>query len=209
MRPITIAVGYTWAEGSTQADARWTAISRFAKAAAESGRNSAMATLTSSVSAEDDEPRNAGEVVLPRVTVTRLRAGAGRFTWDSISERIREAQILIFDVSPVLKPSKATPHTSDNVWLELGFALGLPGKDVFVVHGAKDGYKSAVPSDLAGLLIGHIPDDARAVDKSLRAGLAGAVRRSVLATMSDNGVIAADASDQRAKRQRTRTARST
>ena len=80
----------------------------------------------------------------------------------------------MFDITPTKAISSAgrTNHrvrhkaTSPNVWLEIGYAEGQK-KSVFLVHSKAGGYKD-LPSDLHGRLIGHVPDDGRQVDVSLR-----------------------------------------
>lgn len=190
MKALSIAVGYTWADGTPRSDVRWRAISAFAKAAAETGRKSAAAALRSAVTAEDEEQSAAQEDgSVPRVTVTRLRATAGGFIWENITRRIREADILIFDVTAVANERAPKGRTSNNVWLEIGYALALPGKQVFVVHADSNAHRTVIPSDLSGLLIGQLPDDARAVDTSLRASLAAAVRRRILEAVEELAAI--------------------
>jgi hypothetical protein len=136
------------------------------------------------VTAEDDgegEPNSLEEAWkagrLPGLRVERLRASAGRFAWENIRSRIDGADILVFDYTPVAKAGKDRAVTSGNVWLELGYAYGRKApENVFVTHAEADGHHD-IPSDLGGLIVGHLPDRGGVGDRSLRAAIAGAVKR--------------------------------
>lgn len=188
MREITIRIGYTWDE-SVRDGERWKALRTFCESAGKQGRSQAAATLRRMSTVEQEEEAEAPESSLqdnqlPALRVERLRATAGRFGWHSIRSRIEGADIVLFDFTPVAQLGLKTRRTSGNVWLELGYAYGkLDADNVFVTHADSDGYKT-LPSDLNGLIVGHIPSNKNSNDRSLRSVLAGAVKRIVLDRMN-------------------------
>ena len=122
----------------------------------------------------------------PGISVRRLRATTGLFTWESIREAIAASDVLVFDITPTKPPEmKGASYTvSPNVWMELGYALAL-GKKVFVVHRDGHGHQS-LPSDLGGLIVGSIPDDGKVRDLSLRMALVNHLRDLILEAYSTN-----------------------
>lgn len=178
MRAITIGVGYGWSDGPVHKDERWQELRTFCTAAAEQGRKMAAAMLTRGVSVEDQEAQTDDMAsVLPRISVARLRGSIGQFTWDSVRQHIDDSNIVVFDVTPTKLAGKIRHYVSENIWLEIGYALADRQKSVFLVHSEKGGYE-VLPSDLRGLLIGHLPSKSgKHYDVSLRTSLAVEVRR--------------------------------
>ncbi len=183
LRSITIRIGYTW-DDKLAKDERWRALREFCESAGRQGLSQANTLLARAVTAEDDgegEPSSLEEAWkagrLPGLRVERLRASAGRFAWENIRSRIDGADILVFDYTPVAKGGRDVAATSGNVWLELGYAYGRKEpENVFVTHAESDGHHD-IPSDLRGLIVGHLPDSGGVGDRSLRAAIAGAVKR--------------------------------
>jgi hypothetical protein len=184
MRSISIGIGYSWSESPVHQDVRWQELRDFCRAAGEHGRNLARASLTQGVSHEEEESSvNGVEWSVPHVNVIRLRGSIGRFTWESICQHIDDSDILVFDLTPAIRGKKS--YLSANVWIEIGYALAKPDKAVFLVHSDADGHK-LVPSDLRGLLIGHLPIKGEAQrDTSLRMSLASTVRRLAIRRSED------------------------
>ncbi len=189
---ITIAIGYGWAKGNVRSDKRWAVMRNFCwqihylasrryilantrmtwddegTDQATIGSNKNFRKLCDSV-----WPKAFADSMIYRMSVKRLRASVGYFIWDSITERLRDADVLLFDLTP--RESEGIPA---NVLLELGVALGTtPCKPVFaVVENVKRFLDSHYfPSDLQGLLIGEIPTDKPVTDNSLRMRLIGEV----------------------------------
>lgn len=183
MNNITIRIGYTW-DGDVRKDARWQALRDFCESAGQQGLKQAQAALARAVTTDDDTDGESGGLeaawaagLLPGLRVERLRASAGRFAWESIRSRIDGADVLVFDFTPVAKAGKDAAVTSGNVWLELGYAYGKKHvDDVFVTHANSKGHHD-IPSNLQGLIVGHVPHEERGHDASLRASIAGAVKR--------------------------------
>jgi hypothetical protein len=174
-RPITVGVGYSW-RGKVQNDLRWKALRKFLNAVGEQARKRAVRELNKG---------GASNLRLPRIR--RLRATVGEPSWVSIKTAISKCDILVFDITPTKRISLAASAnrrvgqkiTSSNVWLELGYALGQK-KRVFVVHSKAGGHKD-LPSDLHGQIIGHVPDDGRQVDISLRNKLMNVLAKLLVA----------------------------
>ena len=176
MRTIAIGVGYGWSNVPVHKDERWQELRKFCSAAAEQGRKMAAAMLTRGVSDEDQECQ-IDSLALPRVSVARLRGSIGQFTWDSVRQHIDDSNIVVFDVTPTKLADKIHRYVSDNIWIEIGYALADRQKSVFLVHAEKDGYE-ILPSDLRGLMVGHLPlKSGKNHDVSLRTSLAVEVRR--------------------------------
>jgi hypothetical protein len=178
MRTITIGVGYGWSDGPVHRDARWQELRGFCSMSAEQGRKMAAAILSRGVSVEDQEcETDSPDWTLPRVSVARLRGSIGQFTWDSVRQHIDDSDIVVFDVTPNKTDERNCRYVSDNIWIEIGYALADHQRPVFLVHSQEDGHK-ILPSDLRGLMIGHLPSKSKKkYDASLRMGLALAVRR--------------------------------
>ncbi len=178
MRTITIGVGYGWSKGPLHKDKRWQELRTFCSAAAEQGHKMAAAMLLRGVSDEEQECQIDNlALVLPRISVARLRGSIGQFTWDSVRQHIDDSNIVVFDVTPTKLADKVHRYVSDNIWIEIGYALADRKRSVFLVHSEEDGHK-ILPSDLRGLMIGHLPSKSgKHHDVSLRTSLAVAVRR--------------------------------
>jgi nucleoside 2-deoxyribosyltransferase len=190
MRTIKISVGYGWSDGPVNKDERWQGLREFCRAAADHGRKMAAAALTSSVSYEEQESsKRSADVALPGVTVARLRASVGRFTWESVRQHIDSSDILLFDLTPTKRSDSGLAYLSANVWIEIGYALAKPQKPVFIVHSDTDGYKD-LPSDLSGLVIGHLPSKTQKKnDVSLRMSLASEVRKLAIQHAEDAALV--------------------
>lgn len=157
MRAVTIGVGYGWGNGPVHKDERWQELRTFCSTAAEQGRKMAAAMLSRGVSDEDQEYQTDNlDWALPRVSVARLRGSIGQFTWDSVRQHIDDSDIVMFDVTPNKIADKTHRYVSDNIWIEIGYALADRRRSVFLVHSEEDGH-NALPSDLRGLMIGHLP----------------------------------------------------
>jgi hypothetical protein len=190
MNNITIRIGYTW-DVDVRTDARWKALRDFCEGAGRQGLRQALSTQAQVITTDDDADGEldglhaawkSGRV--PGLRVERLRASAGRFAWESIRSRIDGADILVFDYTPIIRSGKDVAVTSGNVWLELGYAYGKKNSDnVFVTHGSAKGHHD-IPSDLKGLIVGHVPHEEKGDDVSLRATIAGAVKRIALERMN-------------------------
>jgi hypothetical protein len=177
MGVISIGVGYTW-NGEVRADPRWKALRTFLTTVSKEARTRALSAQPGinfeegASRADHSKTTNA----LPRIDVARLRATSGDFTWQSITARIRRSDVLLFDFTPA-----NGGRLSANVWLELGFAQAThaPGS-VYLVHAEETGHEQ-LPSDLRGLIVGHVPVDGRAADTSLRMALVSDLRERLLA----------------------------
>lgn len=173
MREVRIGVGYGW-NGKVGEDERWKALRTFLTKCAEEARQRVSAGLTPAVGSEEDVVDGESSTLVPGVKVFRLRASAGQFTWPSVEEHISGADVLVFDTTPTKKVQGTDEHVvAPNVWLELKYSLGR-NKKVFVVHKEHSGWKE-LPTDLNGLLVGHIPDGGAASDVSLRMSLVQAL----------------------------------
>ena len=176
---LRIAVGYSWDGGEVHNDQRWKTLQKYCT----NIQQSAMATWqkreqniftdiepgAEAISSKCDVPASKAPY---RPEVRRLRASVGSFIWESITEHIHQADILIFD----LKPKSKGGHPSLNVFLELGYALHLvKAKPIFVVGtDAEINEIDKTISDLKGLMIGKIPENGAMTDISLRNSMIGA-----------------------------------
>jgi hypothetical protein len=82
-----------------------------------------------------------------KIQYNRLRASAGGFIFDTISNRIRKADAIIFDIT----------ECNPNVMLELGIALEVnrnsEASKIFLIHEGDDFSKIKIPSDLQGFYL--------------------------------------------------------
>jgi len=180
MNGIRISVGYGWAEGPVSTDQRWKDLRDYCKAAGEHGKKLAAAMLSRSVIDEDQTASTQDvDLNLPIVSVARLRGSVGRFTWESVRQHIDNSDILLFDITPT-KSFARKKVVSENIWIELGYAIANSNKAVFVVHADKAGHRT-LPSDLRGLVVGHVPSSPeKSEDISLRQSMASEVKRLIL-----------------------------
>jgi hypothetical protein len=167
MREVRVGVGYGW-DGEVREDRRWKDLRSFLTRCGEEARGRVSAGLTPTVGSDEDAAENAEtSPSVPGVKVFRLRASVGQFTWPSVEQHILGADVLVFDLTPTKKiEGTELCGVAPNVWLELGYALGRE-KPVFVVHREQTGYRD-LPSDLRGLIVGHVPENGAASDTSLR-----------------------------------------
>ena len=158
-KQVQISVAYAWdAEeeanptGSARLDSRWRGIhrelSRYSDEAKKRHRPLGGATL--------------------QVRITRLRGQVGQFAWPVVTRRIEESDILVVDITP----RSATEHIAPNVLLELGYCLARHPQRVFVVCSGQADHR-ILPSDLAGLIVGHYGKSRQ--DQSLRRALVNAI----------------------------------
>jgi hypothetical protein len=172
---VNVWVAYSWT-GGVSTDRRWRDLRTMLSKVAKEARGRAARLKEASVEVEDEpgagsalesgRRRKSAGGNLPSIRIARLRATVGTFVWSSISARIREADLVIVDLAP-----PETKGVSANVWLELGLALGcLPAERVCVLHSDADGFRD-LPSDLHGLMLGHLPPGGAAADRGLRARL--------------------------------------
>jgi hypothetical protein len=182
-RTINVGVGYGW-KGEVGKDLRWKALRKFLKKVEQE----ALKRADSELKREGyTDSRNSADALKKCVRIFRLRATVGQFAWNSIKKRINECNILVFDITPT-KSSKAGRRRREasraaakivtpNVWLELGYAYGRKGEEhVFVVDAKPNGHTD-LPSDLQGLIVGHITADGVQSDKSLRMKLVNTLRK--------------------------------
>lgn len=189
-RWITVGVGYGWS-GKLRNDIRWKALRRFLTAVEEQARNRAIRDLTKDAAIDSRVSVTSDNLVAGRIR--RLRATVGEQSWSSIKTAISNYDILVFDITPTksIKSSRSARRrirqklTSPNVWLEIGYALGQK-KTVFLVHSKARGHRD-LPSDLQGLIVGHLPDDGAQVDVSLRNRLTNAMARVLVAGVRNSG----------------------
>jgi hypothetical protein len=198
---IQIVIAYAWGRNhlpdpGLSKDKRWRALRSFAiKAHQEALRRCArrlrQMELASPTYLEDQADGVCGKQKRLRklpirtgvsissayVPVTRrLRAGAGRFIWEDILQRIIMADILIFDLTP--RSGEKMP--ASNVLLELGAAMAMcPPKPVFPVVDNINRIKQLMPSDLDGLIVGVIASDRIVQDRALYSAIAEKIAESV------------------------------
>ena len=185
-RTIYVGVGYGW-NGEVRKDLRWKALHKYLKKIEKEALKRAVSELKTHTHSRS----TADALKYAHVRILRLRATVGQFTWSSIKKRINEYDILVFDITPT-KPVKAGRRrrlasraaakvVAPNVWLELGYALAQKDKDnVFVVHAEPNGHAD-LPSDLRGLIVGHVPADSVESDKSLRMKLVNTLQKYLVA----------------------------
>ena len=111
------------------------------------------------------------------INLRRLRASAGGFIFDNIYKMIREADILIFDVSSF----------NSNVYIELGIALSIqreinPDLKVFLIREKKKGQRR-LPSNLDGFFYSEYEMNGSQVtfkdSNSLRQNIINHVRKKI------------------------------
>ena len=185
-RTIDVGVGYGWS-GGIHKDLRWKALRKYLKKIEQE----ALKRADSELKAYTHSRSTADALRYGHVRILRLRATVGQFTWSSIKKRINECDILIFDITPTksvksghrrrLASRAAAKVVAPNVWLELGYALAQKDENkVFVVHAKPNGHAD-LPSDLRGLIVGHVPADSVESDKSLRMKLVNTFRKYLVA----------------------------
>ncbi len=183
-RTINVGVGYGW-HGEVRKDRRWKALRKFL----EKVEQEALKRAESELKREGyTVSRNTADTLKNRVRIFRLRATLGQFAWTSIKIRIDECDILVFDITPTksvkagrrrrVASRAAAKVVTPNVWLELGYALGWK-EHVFVVHAKPNGHKD-LPSDLQGLIVGHVPTNSVQSDKALRMKLMNTLRKDLV-----------------------------
>ena len=85
------------------------------------------------------------------LSVQRLRGTHGEKNFETISEKIASADVLVFDIT-----NKDATGLNPNVMLELGMAIALK-KPLFIF--VNDKLKEKIPSDLAGYLFTFYSDE--------------------------------------------------
>jgi hypothetical protein len=82
--------------------------------------------------------------------IHRLKARAGMSVTEGVIAAIRDADVLVFDVTPTKK--NANPKiVPPNVLFEIGLALGM-GKPIILIGAGKHPYQ-VLPSDLSGQIV--------------------------------------------------------
>lgn len=111
------------------------------------------------------------------IRVRVLRASTTGAVLQGVERSIRNADILVFDVTPRAEPG-ASPRVNANVLVEIGLALGM-GKRVLLI-GSKPTAHRSLPSDLSGQLVCEYgsPNGRRVIE--------GHVRAIVLETLNAN-----------------------
>ena len=115
------------------------------------------------------EPKHAAiEKTGNRVNFSRLRASHGKIIWDSVLERIRKSDILIFDVAAAPETSSFDAKDADfdlcaivremakkgnvlnaNVLIEIGAAIALDKRIMLL---CPEQWRDTIPSDLKGYM---------------------------------------------------------
>lgn len=103
------------------------------------------------------------------VDVRALRGTAGRTILDAVVDDIRNADLLVFD----LTPTRGSEHGVANVILELGVALGMGKSVILCRRGPFD--PRAMCSDLLGLYVSAMDDGS--LDRSAKMVITNAVVR--------------------------------
>ena len=91
-----------------------------------------------------------------KIELRRLRASHGRFIWESILEKIEQADLLVFDIAkrPVTGRrggiEKVSAKFNLNVLLELGATMALKKRTLIM---CPEKAMKSFPSDLCGLLL--------------------------------------------------------
>jgi Predicted nucleotide-binding protein containing TIR-like domain len=182
-RTINVGVGYSW-NGEVRKDLRWKALRDVLKKVEQEALKRAASELKREGYTDS---RNTDDALKNRIRIFRLRATVGQVAWTSIKSRINACDILVFDITPTKsvragrrrrEASRAAAKiVTPNVWLELGYALGRKGKErIFVVHAKPNGHRD-LPSDLQGLIVGHVPTDSVQSDIALRMKLVNTLRK--------------------------------
>ena len=128
---VRVYVGFAWQKNcDCRGDARWSAIKKYFK------------------KTNEYIEKKYGV----RVEFLRLRASHGRFIWDSVREKIRKADVLLFDVAALSGDGVAASQASFNinVVLELGAAVMNPKSKILVMCPTE--LKDRWPPDLSGLM---------------------------------------------------------
>jgi hypothetical protein len=134
MKQIVISPGYQWTSGSEVMDLKSASVSE-----------TAVKKVVESVLKDKGI-----SVIRPFLVYKRLGASAGRLLFDGVYSKIKNADILIFDIS----------EGNPNVFIELGIALALQrenmSKRVFLI-GRKNkeiaSIEKLLPSDLQGAFV--------------------------------------------------------
>lgn len=182
--PVAVGVGYGWNDGD-----RWEELRGFLKSVVEDAQNRARRAAQDTILWDEDQDAHASPdeqlarsaPPIPAVRIARLRATPGRFVWPSIKQHIDRSDILVFDItqtSGIADASTSDKVVSPNVWLELGYALGT-GKPVYLTHRDATAHRD-LPSDLSGMMIGHVPKGPANVDRSLRMSLVMTLRECLI-----------------------------
>ncbi len=160
-KPITISVAYCWSNIE-----EWAHMRAFLNNVVKEAQRRWVGRLKRSgelefEDAEDLEGPDHPPAEMPfRCSVRRLRAGAGRFAWIDICNRIKNSDLLLFDITPATNEKK----TRDNVMLELGYAKCLSEyTHCPIIVTATDGarYAEWVPSDLQGMILAGYAEPSR------------------------------------------------
>ena len=191
---INIVIAYAWGRSDLPdpglaKDKRWKALRAFAVKAHRAALSRCAKRFQQMKNAspdyvEDESPewtthklRAPGRTAKAKLSITgayvpvtrRLRAGAGMFIWEDVLRRISDADVLIFDLTP--RAGQKSPAA--NVLLELGAAMAIhPRKPVFPVVDQHSRIKDILPSDLAGLIVGVVPNEDKIQDRALYAAVA-------------------------------------
>lgn len=160
-KPITISVAYCWSNSD-----EWGHMRTFLNNVVREAQQRWVGRLKRSGELEFEDTEDLGgsnpvPAEMPfRCGVRRLRAGAGRFAWTDICNRIKNSDLLLFDITPATDEEK----TRDNVMLELGYAKCLSEyTHCPVIVTATDGarYAEWVPSDLQGMILAGYAEPTR------------------------------------------------
>jgi hypothetical protein len=181
-KTISVGIGYGW-RGEVHKDQRWKTLRDFLSALEQQARKRASQELSRGIN--EKSPKSITPYDLRPIRIRRLRATVGENSWVSVRRRIRDSDILVFDITPT-KSIKATGRpartsakvTSSNVWLEIGYAYGQ-AKTVFLVHAKPRGHRD-LASDLQGVIVGCLPVDGAQRDRSLCNRLVSTMRKLVI-----------------------------
>lgn len=127
---LKISVGYQWSNSSMNDDPRWQFLRRLC------------------VQAKNSVERLSNDDLQIRVSFARLRCMHGGLMLPDLMRRIRESDILLFDIG----------QDNRNVYLEVGMALATRQdfRNVFLL--AREGQNT--PSDLQGVLLSYYQETA-------------------------------------------------
>jgi hypothetical protein len=115
-----------------------------------------------------------GKKLKYNINYRRLRSSAGRPMLESITAKIKNSQVIIFDIT----------DKNPNVMLELGYALALSAQNdylsIYLICKKGDALPKNIPSDLHGYFISEynvIKEEVKFADsRSLRMSIEGDVK---------------------------------
>lgn len=105
-----------------------------------------------------------GKKLKYNINYRRLRSSAGRSTFDGIVTKIKNSQVIIFDIS----------EKNPNVMLELGYALALANDNeflsIYLICEKAEPLPNGIPTDLHGCFISEYTKNSKLEVKFLDSG---------------------------------------